>query len=57
VTDFGDDYKVLYHNTTGRRHFTDVSYKAGVAQTRFPLSVGETASSTTTTTVGWTFSW
>ena len=32
VTDFGDDYKVLYHND-GDASFTDVSYKAGVAQT------------------------
>ena len=31
VTDFGDDYKVLYHND-GDASFTDVSYKAGVAQ-------------------------
>jgi len=30
VTDFGDDYKVLYHND-GDASFTDVSYKAGVA--------------------------
>jgi hypothetical protein len=36
VTDFGDDYKVLYHND-GDASFTDVSYKAGVAQTTIPF--------------------
>src|SRR5665213_188392 len=36
VTDFGDDYKVLYHND-GRSSFTDVSYKAGVAQPTIPF--------------------
>jgi hypothetical protein len=36
VTDFGDDYKVLYHND-GDVSFTDVSYKAGVAQTTIPF--------------------
>jgi hypothetical protein len=36
VSDFGDDYKVLYHND-GDRSFTDVSYKAGVAQTTIPF--------------------
>jgi hypothetical protein len=36
VTDFGDDYKVLYHND-GDISFTDVSYKAGVAQTTIPF--------------------
>ena len=36
VTDFGDDYKVLYHND-GDSSFTDVSYKAGVAQTTIPF--------------------
>ena len=36
VTDFGDDYKVLYHND-GDANFTDVSYKAGVAQTTIPF--------------------
>lgn len=36
VTDFGDDYKVLYHND-GDASFTDVSYKAGVAQTGIPF--------------------
>ena len=36
VTDFGDDYKVLYHND-GDATFTDVSYKAGVAQTTIPF--------------------
>ena len=36
VTDFGDDYKVLYHND-GDANFTDVSYKAGVAQATIPF--------------------
>jgi len=36
VTDFGDDYKVLYHND-GDSSFSDVSYKAGVAQTTIPF--------------------
>ena len=36
VTDFGDDYKVLYHND-GDANFTDVSYKAGIAQTTIPF--------------------
>jgi enediyne biosynthesis protein E4 len=36
VTDFGDDYKVLYHND-GDASFTDVSYKADVAQTTIPF--------------------
>jgi hypothetical protein len=36
VTDFGDDYKVLYHND-GDATFTDVSYKAGVAQPTIPF--------------------
>jgi hypothetical protein len=36
VSDFGDDYKVLYHND-GDASFTDVSYKAGVAQTTIPF--------------------
>lgn len=36
VTDFGDDYKVLYRND-GDVSFTDVSYKAGVAQTTIPF--------------------
>jgi hypothetical protein len=36
VTDFGDDYKVLYHND-GDASFTDVSYKAGVAQPTIPF--------------------
>ncbi len=36
VTDFGDDYKVLFHND-GDTSFTDVSYKAGVAQTTIPF--------------------
>ncbi len=36
VTDFGDDYKVLYHND-GDASFTDVSYKAGVAQVTIPF--------------------
>lgn len=36
VDDFGDDYKVLYHND-GDSSFTDVSYKAGIAQTTIPF--------------------
>ncbi len=36
VTDFGDDYKVLFHND-GDVSFTDVSYKAGVAQPTIPF--------------------
>ena len=36
VTDFGDDYKVLFHND-GDASFTDVSYRAGVAQTTIPF--------------------
>jgi hypothetical protein len=36
ITDFGDDYKVLYHND-GDVSFTDVSYKAGVAQPTIPF--------------------
>ena len=36
ITDFGDDYKVLYHND-GDASFTDVSYKAGVAQPTIPF--------------------
>ena len=36
VTDFGDDYKVLYHND-GDDSFSDVSYRAGIAQTTIPF--------------------
>ena len=36
VTDFGDDYKVLYRND-GDASFTDVSYRAGLAQTTIPF--------------------
>jgi hypothetical protein len=36
ITDFGDDYKVLYRND-GDASFTDVSYKAGVAQPTIPF--------------------
>jgi hypothetical protein len=36
ITDFGDDYKVLYRND-GDASFTDVSYKAGVAQIPIPF--------------------
>ena len=35
-TDFGDDYKVLYHND-GDASFTDVSYKSGLAQPTIPF--------------------
>jgi hypothetical protein len=34
-TDFSDDYKVLFHND-GDAGFTDVSYRAGVAQATIP---------------------
>jgi enediyne biosynthesis protein E4 len=36
VTDFGDDYKVLFHND-GDVSFTDLSYKTGIAQTTIPF--------------------
>jgi hypothetical protein len=36
VDDFGDDYKVLYHND-GDASFSDVSYKVGIAQTTIPF--------------------
>jgi len=36
VSDFGDDYKVLYHND-GNASFTDVSYKAGLALPTIPF--------------------
>jgi enediyne biosynthesis protein E4 len=36
VTDFGDDYKVLYHND-GEVSFTDVSYEIGLAQPTIPF--------------------
>ncbi len=36
ITDFGDDYKVLFHND-GDSSFTDVSYKAGIAQISIPF--------------------
>jgi len=36
VTDFGDDYKVLFKND-GNESFSDVSYKAGIAQTTIPF--------------------
>jgi hypothetical protein len=36
ITDFGDDYKVLFHND-GDANFTDVSYSAGIAQTTIPF--------------------
>jgi hypothetical protein len=36
VTDFGDDYKVLYRND-GDASFTDVSYQAGIAQVTIPF--------------------
>jgi hypothetical protein len=35
-TDFSDDYKVLFHND-GDVSFTDVSYRAGIAQTTLPF--------------------
>jgi hypothetical protein len=35
-TDFSDDYKVLYHND-GDASFTDVSYRAGIAQAGIPF--------------------
>lgn len=36
VTDFSDDYDVLYHND-GDANFTDVSYHAGIAQDTIPF--------------------
>lgn len=36
VTDFSDDYYVLYHND-GDANFSDVSYRAGVAQDTIPF--------------------
>lgn len=36
VTDFSDDYDVLFHND-GQGNFTDVSYHAGVAQDTIPF--------------------
>ena len=36
ITDFGDDYKVLYHND-GEANFTDASYNAGIAQATIPF--------------------
>jgi hypothetical protein len=36
VTDFSDDYKVLFHND-GDGGFTDVSYEAGIAQLTIPF--------------------
>jgi hypothetical protein len=36
ITDFGDDYKVLFHND-GDASFTDVSYRAGLAQPTIPF--------------------
>jgi hypothetical protein len=36
VTDFSDDYKVLYHND-GDASFTDVSYEGGIAQNTIPF--------------------
>ena len=35
-TDFSDDYKVLFHND-GEVGFTDVSYRAGIAQAGIPF--------------------
>ncbi|HKO13914.1 MAG TPA: CRTAC1 family protein, partial [Acidobacteriaceae bacterium] len=36
VTDFSDDYKVLYRND-GDANFTDVSYQSGIAQDSIPF--------------------
>lgn len=36
ITDFGDDYDVLYHND-GDTSFSDVSYQVGIAQTTIPF--------------------
>ncbi|HEX5235793.1 MAG TPA: CRTAC1 family protein [Silvibacterium sp.] len=36
VTDFSDDYDVLYHND-GQANFSDVSYQAGIAQDTIPF--------------------
>ena len=35
ITNFADDFNVLYHNDGG--NFTDVSFKAGLAQTSIPF--------------------
>jgi len=35
-TDFSDDYKILFHND-GDASFTDVSYRAGIAQAGIPF--------------------
>ena len=52
VTDFGDDYKVLFHND-GDASFTDVSYKAGDrADHDSVCRLGRRVSSITTTTAG-----
>ena len=38
VSDFGDDYKVLYRNDGGKDpSFTDVSYRVGIAQPTVPF--------------------
>jgi enediyne biosynthesis protein E4 len=38
VTDFGDDYKVLFHNDGSKDpSFTDVSYRVGIAQPTIPF--------------------
>jgi enediyne biosynthesis protein E4 len=38
VTDFGDDYKVLFHNDGGKDpSFTDISYRVGIAQPTIPF--------------------
>jgi len=36
TTDFSDDYKVLFHND-GDANYTDVSYRAGIAQDSIPF--------------------
>ena len=36
ITDFSDDYKVLFHND-GDGGFTDISYKAGIAEVSIPF--------------------
>jgi hypothetical protein len=36
ITNFADDFNVLYHNDNGRT-FTDVSYRSGIAQVSIPF--------------------
>ena len=51
ITNFADDFNVLYRNHDGRS-FTDVSFRRAWRSRRFRSSAGARASSTTTTTAG-----